>query len=168
MENSKNYVVFDLETTGFSPVTDKVIEISAIKIENGNMTECFNTFVDPETEIPLKITELTSINNKMVKGAPKDFEVIGDFLKFCEGATMVAYNAQFDMGFISNIAEKNGYKVDNEVDDAFALAKEKLAGLKNYKLKSVAEYLGVELNNAHRAINDTLATAKVYLKLLKK
>ncbi|MBQ7307799.1 MAG: ribonuclease H-like domain-containing protein [Clostridia bacterium] len=162
----ENYVVFDLETTGLSPEEDLIIEISAIKIEAGSMVECFNTFVNPQKPIPAEITRITNITDEMVKDAPKDEEIIGDLLKFCQGCTLVAYNAPFDMGFIYKLARKCNYKVENKVQDALALAKEKIRQVKNYKLKTIADYLNVSLVGAHRAINDTLATAKVFLKLL--
>lgn len=160
------FVVFDVETTGLNSEEDSIIEISAIKIENGIMIESFNTFINPEKEIPEEIIKLTNITNQMVKDAPKDYEMIGDFLKFSDNCILVAYNAPFDMGFLHKLAYKCHYKINNNVDDALVLARQKILGLKNYKLKTVAEYLNVSLVGAHRAINDTLATAKVYMKLL--
>lgn len=163
---NKKYVVFDLETTGLSSDEDSITEISAIKIENGKMTECFNSFINPEKPIPEEVVKLTNITDEMVKNAPKANEMIGDFLKFSEGCVLVAHNISFDIGFLNKIAYKCSYKIENEQDDSLALARKKLPMLKNHKLKTVADYLKVSLVGAHRAINDTLATAKVYLKLL--
>ena len=163
---NKNYVVFDLETTGLDPTSQRIIEVSAIKITGGNMTECFNTLVNPEKKIPTEVVELTNITDEMVKDSPKDYEIIGDYLKFCEGCVLVAYNAPFDMSFLNIIAEKCNYKITNEVLDAYEMAKKKVKGVKNYKLKTVSEFMKVNLVGAHRAINDTLATAKVFVKLM--
>lgn len=106
VENSKNqslqdtYVVFDIETTGFSPLVNKIIEIGAVKVEKGNITERFSTFVNPEVPIPFHIENLTGIKDDMVITAPVIAEVMPEFLAFCDGAVMVAHNADFDMSFI--------------------------------------------------------------------
>ena len=94
------YVVFDLETTGFSTAANKIIEIGAVKVLNGKITDKFSTFVNPEVPIPYKIEELTSINDNMVLDAPTIEEILPKFLEFSEGCVMVAHNASFDMGFI--------------------------------------------------------------------
>ena len=110
--NSKNqqlddvYVVFDLETTGFSPDKNKIIEIGAVKVERGAITERFSTFVNPKVPIPFHIEELTSIRDDMVMDAPKIEEILPQFLEFCEGAIMVAHNAEFDMSFIRKNCER--------------------------------------------------------------
>lgn len=95
------YVVFDIETTGFIPSLDKIIEIGAVKVENGQIVDRFSTFVNPKVPIPFRIEKLTGINDNMVIHAPEIEEVLPKFLEFCEGAIMVAHNADFDMSFIS-------------------------------------------------------------------
>ena len=95
------YVVFDLETTGFSPVKDKIIEIGAVKVEEGKITDKFSTFVNPKVPIPFEITRLTSITDEMVMNAPTIEEVLPEFLEFIDGAALVAHNAGFDVGFIA-------------------------------------------------------------------
>lgn len=112
--NSKNqsldgtFVVFDLETTGFSPIHNRIIEIGAVKVENGAITEKFSTFVNPEVPIPYKIEELTSINDNMVLDAPVIEKILPEFLKFCEDAVLVAHNASFDVSFIEANCERMG------------------------------------------------------------
>ena len=91
------YVVFDLETTGFSAKSDKIIEIGAVKVEKGEIIDRFSTFVNPEIPIPFRIEQLTSINDNMVIQAPKIEEVLPKFMEFCKGCIMVAHNADFDM-----------------------------------------------------------------------
>lgn len=101
----ETYVVFDLETTGFSPDKNKIIEIGAVKVIGGVITDRFSTFVNPEVPIPFRIEELTSIKDDMVIDAPKIEEILPEFMKFCEGAIMVAHNAEFDMSFIKKTAK---------------------------------------------------------------
>ena len=114
IENSKNqslddrYVVFDLETTGLSPNTCKIIEIGAVKVENGQIVHRFSTVVNPKEPIPYKIEELTSIRDDMVIDAPTIEEILPEFMKFCEGSIMVAHNAEFDMSFIKKNCDRQG------------------------------------------------------------
>src|SRR5699024_3127935 len=103
-----SYVVFDIETTGFSPVVDKIIEIGAVRVEAGKIVDRFSTFVNPKTPIPFRIEQLTHINDSMVLDAPVIETVLPEFMKFCEGAVMVAHNAGFDMSFIERNCELQG------------------------------------------------------------
>lgn len=160
------YVVFDLETTGLEPAKDEIIEIGACKIQDGKIIETFATFVKPTKKIPKEITELTGITEEMVADAPTINYVMPDFYKFCHGSIMVAHNISFDIAFVHNISKKLSYNFDNETIDTLAIAKSKLPGLKNYKLGTIVDKLGVVLDNAHRAINDATATAKVFIKLM--
>ena len=169
-EEDKNfegsYVVFDLETTGLDANKDEIIEIGACKIKNGKIEEVFSTFVKPSRKIPKEIIELTGINDDMVKDAPTINYVLPDFFKFCYGSTMVGHNVSFDIGFIYAISKKLSYNFDNQLIDTIEMARNKLPGLRNYKLGTVVERLGIILDNAHRAINDATATAKVFIKLM--
>ena len=160
-----NYVVFDLETTGLEPQKDEIIEIGACKILNGKIVETFSTFVKPSRHIPKEITELTGIDDSMVEDAPTINYVLPDFYKFCYNCTMVGHNVSFDISFIYNIAKKLSYNFDNPLMDTIEMARKKLPGLKNYKLSTVVDKLNIVLDNAHRAINDATATAKVFIKL---
>ena len=162
--NEGEFVVFDCETTGLSCVANEIIEIGAVKIINGKITEQFQTFIHPLYPIPEEITNITSITNEMVENAPKSEDAILDFYKFCEGCTLVGYNVDFDVGFIQNQAQKVGFEFSNKTLDCLALVRKKLY-LPRYKLINVVEYLGLTLNNAHRAIADAIATAKVFLKI---
>ncbi|MGD9901416.1 MAG: PolC-type DNA polymerase III [Spirochaetales bacterium] len=162
---NNTFVVFDLETTGLNYEDCKIVEIGAVKIENGKITEKFSTFVDPEEEIPLDATQIHGITNDMVIGAPKTGEAIADFYKFCYGSVLVAYNIDFDYKFINYYGRQNGYNFDNEQRDALIMARQYIHGLRNYKLKSVCEFLNINLSNAHRAYFDAAATAQVFLKL---
>lgn len=101
-----SYVVFDIETTGFNSVNDRIIEIGAVRVVEGEIKETFSEFVNPERPIPYKITQLTTITDDMVKDAGTIEEILPQFLKFCEGSVLVAHNAGFDTGFILRKCEK--------------------------------------------------------------
>jgi len=162
----KDFVVFDFETTGLEVIKgDLIIEIGAVKIRDGKIIERFMCFVDPKMKIPKRITEITSITDDDVKGAPLYSEALADFYKFTRGATLVGYNVYFDLGFLYAYGKKSAYNFDNPIMDVFKLAQFGVKGVKNYKLKTVAEKLGVTLDNAHRAVFDALATAEVFIKL---
>ena len=172
VENSENqsldgaFVVFDIETTGFSPVKNKIIEIGAVRVENGVITDRMDEFVDPEVPIPFEIERLTGINDAMVMGAETIGPVLGRFLEFCRGAVLVAHNASFDVGFISHNASVLEYEFHPTVMDTVALARVLLPNLNRYKLDSVAKALNVSLENHHRAVDDAEATAGIFLKFV--
>ena len=159
------YVVFDIETTGFIPSLDKIIEIGAVKVENGQIVDRFSTFVNPKVPIPFRIEKLTGINDNMVIHAPEIEEVLPKFLEFCEGAIMVAHNADFDMSFISANAKRQGLPCDFTVVDTLLMARFLIIGLGRYKLDNVAKALGVSLENHHRAVDDAECTAHIFLKM---
>lgn len=161
------FVVFDLETTGLDATKEEIIEIGACKVVNGRIDETFSTFVKPSKHIPKEITDLTSIDDGMVKDAPTINYVMPDFYKFCDGATLVCQNVAFDTSFIHNISKKLSYQFNHPTMDTMVMAREKLPGLKNYKLGTIVEKLNISLENAHRAIDDATATAKAFIKLMK-
>lgn len=161
----KSFVVFDFETTGLD-VTDEAIELGAVKVTDGKIVETFSTFINPHIPIPAKITELTSITDAEVKNAPDMSDVIADFYKFSENCVLVAHNAQFDKKFVDKYAKINGYLFANRVMDTIDMAKKSVL-CKNYKLGTLCDYFGISLEGAHRAVNDCLATAKLFIELVK-
>ena len=161
------YVVFDLETTGFSPNVNKIIEIGAVKVVNGSVTEKFSTFVNPDVPIPFRIEELTGINDDMVMEAPMIEEILPEFLKFCDGAVMVAHNAAFDMSFIEENCRRLGIWREFTSVDTVALARVLLPQLGRFKLDTVAKALHVSLENHHRAVDDAGCTAEIFVKFVK-
>lgn len=165
---NNKFVVFDLETTGTVYNRDKIIEIGAIKIEDGKLTDTFSCLIDPEIHIPEEASKVNNIFDKDVAGCPTIEKVLPDFFKFCDGCIMVSYVIDFDFNFISHYGKMYGYTFTNETFDAFVLAKERVKGVKNYKLVTIAKELGVELENAHRAVFDAVATAEVMINLLRK
>ncbi len=162
------YVVFDIETTGFSPVKDRIIEIGAVKISGGTITDRFSTFVNPERPIPFDITKLTSIDDSTVKNAPTIKEVLPKFLDFVSGAVLVAHNASFDVSFIRENAARLELAADFTVVDTVALSRFLLPELGRHKLDNVAKHLGVSLENHHRAVDDAECTALIFIKLCDK
>ncbi|MBR2391510.1 MAG: ribonuclease H-like domain-containing protein [Clostridia bacterium] len=164
---NNTFVCFDFETTGLNyGEGDRIIEIGAVKIENGVITEKFMTYVDPEKPIPAKASEISGIVDSDVAGAPKDYEALQDFYKFTRGAILTGYNIiGFDMLFLRGQGKTCRWNFDNEVIDTYKLAQKYVHGVRNYKLGTIAEKLGVLLENAHRAVFDALATAEVFLKL---
>ena len=160
------FVVFDIETTGFSPLTCKIIEIGAVLVENGKITDRFSTFVNPQVPIPFRIEQLTSINDGMVMDAPTIEEILPKFLEFCEGATMVAHNADFDMSFIIENCNRMGIPNDFTYVDTVGMARFLLPALNRFKLDTVAKAVGVSLDHHHRAVDDAECTARIFEKFV--
>ena len=160
------FVVFDLETTGFSPIKDKIIEIGAVKVENGKITERFSTFVNPKVPIPFEITKLTSITDQMVLDAPDIETVLPQFLEFVGDAVLVAHNAGFDVGFIEQNCRYQDIQPDFTSVDTVAMARILLPTLSKYKLNVVANALHISLENHHRAVDDAEATAEIFVRFV--
>ena len=173
VENSKgqslqgNFVVFDLETTGFSPLTSKIIEIGAVRVENGVITDRFSTFVNPKVPIPYRIENLTGINDQMVLEAPTIDVVLPQFMEFCQDAVMVAHNAAFDMSFIEHNCMELGIQREFTYVDTVGMARFLLPGLNRFKLDTVAKALHVSLENHHRAVDDAGCTAEIFVRFVK-
>ena len=173
VENSRgqsfadSFVVFDIETTGFSPSKNRIIEIGAVKVTDGRITERFSSFVNPDVPIPFEIEQLTGINDSMVIGSPKIDTVLPEFLEFCRGSSLVAHNAGFDVGFITHYAEKLKLEFSPTVLDTVALARLLLPNLNRFKLDTVAKALGISLANHHRAVDDAGATAEIFAAFVK-
>ena len=159
-------VVFDIETTGFSPIKNKIIEIGAVKVENGKITDKFSTFVNPEVPIPFEIEKLTSISDNMVLNAPTIEQALPKFLEFCGDAVMVAHNASFDMSFMKHNALLLGMTFEPAILDTVSMARFLLPNLHRFKLDTVAKELKISLENHHRAVDDAGATAEIFVKFM--
>lgn len=156
------YVVIDIETTGLSKHYHKITEIAAAKIEKGKIKEQFHSLVNPEQKIPKFITNLTGIDDEMVKDAPLIHEVMPEFLGFLKEDIFVAHNATFDYGFLEHNASKINLVLKNKRLCTRKLANRLLPELRSKKLCFLCEHLGIENNQAHRAMSDVLATAEVF------
>lgn len=161
-----DFVVFDIETTGLHSDRDKITEVGAVKVSGGKVVDTFSTFVNPEIPIPANITKLTGITDEMVQDAPKIDTVLKDFMEFSKGCVLVAHNASFDVGFIKHNARLLDVKVENPVLDTLQLSRRMFPQLKRHKLNVVAEHLGVKLENHHRAVDDSMATAEIFIKCI--
>ena len=163
---SQDFVVFDIETTGFSPVENRIIEIGAVKVCGGKITDRFSAFVNPEVPIPFEIEKLTGIKDSMVIDAEKIESVLPQFMDFSAGCMLVAHNAGFDMSFIMENCDRQGIPHDFTYIDTVGMARVMLPAQSKHTLDAVAKTLGVSLLNHHRAVDDAEATAEIFIKLI--
>ena len=164
-----DFICFDLETTGLSAQNDRITEIGAVRLHNGEITERFDIFVDPERPIPEKITQLTSITNEMVQGAPKEAEALQQFFDFCgENAVLVAHNASFDASFVRAALQRQGKPFENTYIDTVTMARSLLPDLKKATLDSVANYLKLKPFHHHRAEDDAAVLGDIFLNFLER
>ena len=160
------FSVVDIETTGTDVNVDEITEVAAVKIENGVITEKFQTLINPKVPIPERIVELTGINDELVKDSPTLDKIYPDFYKFIENTVFVAHNADFDFRFLKNKGRELGYVLKNQVLDTLALSRKVLPSLKHHKLNNVCDYYGITFKH-HRALSDAMATAEMLLELVK-
>lgn len=163
----KDYVVFDLETTGISPVNDAVIEISAVKVQGGRETESFSTLVNPQRPIPFRASQVNHIYDDMVMEAPVFEKALSDFNDFIGERFLVGHNIHtFDMKFIWRDAERYwGKTIANDYIDTLSLARQCLPQLSCYKLVDLAAHYRISTDGAHRALADCTMNQRVFEKL---
>jgi DNA polymerase-3 subunit alpha (Gram-positive type) len=162
------YVVFDIETTGLSVITNKIIELAGVKMREGKVIDKFETFINPHEKIPYHISQLTHITDDMVAGAPELEDMLPKFIEFVGDAVLVAHNARFDMGFIQEACKRQGLSpLPNPVLDTLELARLQYPALKNHRLNTLAEKFKVALDNHHRAVDDSAALGHVLFHMLK-
>lgn len=163
----QDYVCFDLETTGLDPKTDKIIEIGAVRVKAGEITDTFQSFVNPGRMLPAKITELTGIYDEDLKDALAIEEVVPLFLEFAGDAYFLGHSVIFDYSFMKkavvNLDGKNRY--EKMGIDTLKIARKHLASLESRRLSYLCEYYGIK-QKAHRALGDAMATHMLYQKLL--
>ena len=163
---SQTFVVFDLETTGFSNKNDKITEIGAVKVKNFEIVDRFNELINPEKDISYKVQELTGITNDLIKDKPTIEEILPRFMEFIGDSVLVAHNAEFDIGFINQKCKEMNIEFKNKSVDTLMLARILLPHLKRFKLNNLTKELGVPLHNHHRAVDDAAATAQIFIKFL--
>ena len=161
-----DFVVFDIETTGFSPVSNRIIEIGAVKVVNGEIADKFSTFVNPQVPIPYHIEKLTGINDSMVMDAPVIEEVLPQFMEFCKDAVMVAHNASFDMSFIKENVMRQQLNKTFTYADTLGIARVLFPNQAKHTLDAVCKTMGISLENHHRAVDDAGATAEIFVKMI--
>lgn len=163
----KDYVCLDLETTGLNPKVDKIIEIGAVKVKNGEIIDTFQTFVNPGRFLEERIIELTGITDKDLENAPFIEEVIPKFLEFSEDMCLLGHSVLFDYSFVKKAivnADKH-IKYERDGIDTLKISRKYLADLESRKLSYLCAYYKIE-QKAHRALEDAIATHELYLKLL--
>ncbi|MBE5843065.1 MAG: PolC-type DNA polymerase III [Butyrivibrio sp.] len=160
------FVVFDIETTGFSPKRNKIIEIGAVKMKDGEILDRFSEFIDPKEPIPFHITRLTSITDDMVIGCPTRDEIIPRFVEFCEGCILVGHNVGFDISFINENCKQLGIDADYTTVDTMGLSRAFFPKQAKHNLDALCKTLGVVNEHHHRAVDDAECTAKIFMKFL--
>ena len=163
-----DFVVFDLETTGAKAPPCRITEIGAFRVKNGKIIDEYQTLVNPETAIPLFISQLTGITDAMVKNAPTFRDVAADFLNFIGDSVLVAHNAHFDMHFLNHEIGRihTDYLVGNPSLCTVRISRRLLPDIENHRLNTLANHYSVALVNHHRAGDDAHATAHIFVNLL--
>lgn len=168
IDENTEYVVFDTETTGLNAAEHTIIEIAAVKMKGSEIVAEWTELIDPQLEIGPKTTEITGITNEMLRGKDTLDVVLRQFKEFTGNAILVAHNAEFDKAFINACAKRIGMEPwNNAFLDTLPLARMMYKGMRNYRLGSLAKKFNVELINAHRALDDTVALAHVFQQMLK-
>lgn len=162
----EEFCAFDTETTGLDANSDRMTEIGAVIMKGQEVVARFQTFVNPERPIPPEITELTSITDRDVFGAPLEGEAMRKFLEFAGDRPLVAHNAEFDIGFMSATARRNNIEFHPRFFDTLTLSQSLLPDLKRHKLDMVTDRLGLPAFNHHRADDDALACGRIMAKLI--
>lgn len=158
----KDYVAFDLETTGLNVENDCIIEIGALKVRNGKVVDRYMEFIKPEKPISSLISNITGITNDMVANARCTNDIIHDFVAFCEDDVLVGHNIMFDYKFMKKYANQYGYSFEKKGIDTLAISRKCLCDLDSKSLESLCAHYHVQNQAAHRAYFDALATAKIY------
>ena len=164
--DSVNFVVLDIETSGLNPIENEIIEIGAVKFENGVRVDDLSLFIKPKNEVPEFIKMLTHITDKQLNSGIKIEDALLKLKDFCEQKTIVCHNTSFDINFINTkLSEIDESYLRNDILDTLELSKIYLPFISDHKLGTLTKYFQIELNNAHRAIYDAEATGYLFLKL---
>ena len=167
--NLKNFIAFDLETTGFVAGVDRIVEIGAVRFQGGEPEALFSTLVDPEMPIPKGASHVNGITNEMVEGKPKIQELLKPFAEFCGEYVVVAHNAPFDVHFLTADIQKYTTPAPRgSVLDTLALSRKLFPGLPNYKLGTLVQHLGIKATQFHRAEEDASYCGQLFVKILEK
>ncbi len=167
--HEKEFVVFDVETTGLSPGSgDRIVEIAALKVRGLKPVARFHSLVNPGRPISFAASEVNGISDDMVAAAPRCREILPDFLQFLGQATMIGHNVRFDLSFLHHEVGLASLKIGHEIEaiDTIRLARQMMPRLKRYPLWLVADALGIEESQKHRAMADVELTFEVFYRLI--
>ena len=160
-----SFVAFDLETTGLSPVHDRILEIAAIKVHRNAAVDTFESLINPGISIPHHITKINGIDNSMVETAPRIDEILPSFIQFIGDYSLVAHNASFDMQFLCYHARQHGCTIENPSIDSLALCRKAFPECRNHKLQTIARHIHYTTEDTyHRSLSDTKALVAIYIK----
>ena len=167
----ERYIAFDVETTGLSPYSERIIEVGAVIFENGQKVNEFNTLINPGIPVPSSATKINHITNAMLADAPTESEAYPKLVNFLGNALsketiICAHNARFDMSFLSNTFSRLGYDAEIVYVDTLSIARNLIPGLDNYKQPTIANHFGIVNNNEHRAASDAEVCGIILSKLL--
>lgn len=166
---SMRFVAFDLETTGTLPGVDRIVEIGAVRLIDGEVDAVFSTLVDPQRPMPEGATRVNGITDDMLVGKPKIEDCLGPLAEFCGDDLMVAHNAAFDYGFLLSEYQRHECGTPKGlVLCSFLLAKKMFPGLANYKLSTLVQHLSIQAGGYHRAEEDATYCGKVFLKIVER
>ncbi|MEG1757022.1 MAG: PolC-type DNA polymerase III [Oscillospiraceae bacterium] len=160
-------ICFDLETTGLNAAAERIIEIGAVRIRDGEIVDNFDTFVDPQKPIPEYITKLTGITDEMICGAPSECEALASFFEYAGDRPLMAHNANFDMSFLRTACARQQLFREMTSVDSLTLVQALFPELKKYKLDSLTNHFKLQKFSHHRANDDAAALARIYFECLK-
>jgi DNA polymerase-3 subunit alpha (Gram-positive type) len=165
--DSLEYIILDVETTGLEPTQDELTEIGALKTKGKELQTIFSELIKPKTIISPQITQLTGIDNEMVKDSPPAQDVLPRFAEFIGDVILVAHNAEFDLSFIKHYLKKlNNLEITNSIACTVRIGRFLLPNLQNHKLHTIASHFGFKVENRHRAIGDAEITFQVWNKFI--
>lgn len=160
-----DYIALDVETTGLNPAKDKLLEIGAARIIDGEVSETYNVLIDTGVPVPLRIQELTGITDEMQKTGRKIDAVIREFVEFCGNLPVLGHNVQFDFGFLKQNAVNHGLVFEKQALDTLKIARRVLPEIPSRKLPDMCAYYQVDPGNSHRALDDALACHEILWKM---
>lgn len=161
----EDYVALDLETTGLSPKTDRILEIGAVKVSKGEVAGTYETLVNPRMEIPERIRDLTGISREMTAGMPDAGEAVRGLVDFCGELPLLGHNILFDFSFVKRCAVNCGMEFEKEGADTLKIARSLLPDLPSKGLQNLRLHYGIKQEQAHRALGDACTTYLLYERL---
>ncbi len=163
------FIAFDLETTGTVPGVDQIVEIGAVRFDNGVVDGVFATLINPFKSIPPGATAVNGITDQMVQGKPRIEEILSSFAEFCEDLVLVAHNAPFDCQFLtSDIKKHESMAPRGLILDTLPISRKVFPGMPNYKLGTLVQHLKIPTTGFHRAEEDATYCGQVFLELVKR